>query len=428
MSEPESSRSDENVSRISRWLHSARDLLSSRLLEAGQKNIEADGITYNVVFTGKLTLPEEQVVANVAAFFKLGTVNAARLLQADRILKTYATKSPADRFARQLTRGGAECRVELEMPEEHHEPGRAQRMAFALESMEIPNITLPHYRQISRRTWIAAGTAAVIVIGVSAWLASRAPVIHGESMAEYEASIDHVASHSGDAEQVRKVYHAVAIMTDPVRSAQSATVDPETAARLIHAGIEGKTAVEVIALAEARLEKQRVAYRQGLEEADRKIAEANQQLADIAPDNAKVLDKIAIDSPAFGWPLSAAGPTIAFRLRNNSPLPLTRIYLQGYLYGTNGKLMASHPLTYAVSGGLPPGQAASVALPMKSDSPWAEQDARGERGLTLRLRVANAEDREGNAQGKDYRPLEAERDRQREWKDKVQAELDAIKL
>jgi hypothetical protein len=239
VSEPESSRSDENVSRISRWLHSARDLLSSRLLEAGQKTIEADGITYNVVFTGKLTLPEEQVVANVAAFFKLGTVNAARLLQADRILKTYATKSPADRFARQLTRGGAECRVELEMPEEHHEPGRAQRMAFALESMEIPNITLPHYRQISRRTWIAAGTAAVIVIGVSAWLASRAPVIHGESMAEYEASIDHVASHSGDAEQVRKVYHAVAIMTDPVRSAQSATVDPETAARLIHAGIEG---------------------------------------------------------------------------------------------------------------------------------------------------------------------------------------------
>lgn len=418
----------ERTSRITALLHRVRDALSARLLEAGQKSATAEGVTYNVVCTGKLTLPEEQAVANLAAFFKLGTVNARRLVLDGRILKSYPSKSPADRLARQLTRGGVECRVELEVPEEHHEPGHVQKVAFALASLEIPEITLPRYRQIRPRTWwqLAAGLLAVSALGL--WLATRPPVIQGESMADYAASIDRVASHAGDSEQVRKVYHAVAVLTDPLRNAQNTSADPDTAARLIHAGIKGKTAAEIIALAEARLEKQRAAYREGLAEADRKIAETTQQLADIAPANAVVLDRISIDSPAFGWPTGAEGPTIAFRLRNNSQVPLTRIYLQGYLYDAGGGLIASHPLTYAVSGGIAPGAGASVALPMKRESPWAEPQAQGRRGHILRLRVANAEDREGKPLGIDCLPLEAERDRQRAWKDKVQAELDAIRL
>lgn len=416
-------------SRITALLYRGRDWLSGRLLETGQAADTPDGVAYNVIFTGRFTLPDAEAVANVAAFFKLGQVNTQRLLQAGRILKSYPDKAPADKLARLLTRAGAECRVEMEIPADEDEPGAAQKVAFALESVSIPDIHLPDVRQFGRRQWGLVAVAVLLLAAAGLWQWLRPPVITGDSMADYEASVERMVARA-DAGQGQRIRHAVAMLTAAARAAQqeSATTDPATAARLIYAPVEGKTAEELVAQAEARLERQREAYRRGLAEADQKIAAVNEQLAAIAPDNAVVLARISIEDAAFGWPTGASGPTIVFTVRNNSHLPLSRILMQGYLYDSSGKLLASHPLTYAVSGGIAPGLARSVALPMPHDSPWAVQKARKLKDVVLTLRVANAENREGESLGIDYRPLEAERQRHLDWKAKTQAELDAIHL
>lgn len=419
------------TSALTRLLRRVRDTVSHRLLEAGQKTTDAEAgtVSYNVVFTGRFTLDEAQAVANISAFFKLGTDNSRRLLQAGRVLKSYNDKAPADKLARLLTKAGADCRVDLETPEDENEPTRAQKLGFALEAIHIPDIRLPDYRRFGRKQWAALAVAGAVVLSVALWLVLRAPVLHGNTPEEYAASIDALA---GDVEpaQADAVRRAVAMLTEASREAQrqSATTGANTAARLVYASIEGKTANEILALAEARLEKQRVAYRRGLAEADEKLAVINQQLAEIAPDNAVVLDKIAITYAAFGWPAEARTPTLAFSIRNDSSENLMRVSLQGYLYEQDGTLLASSPITYTVANGIEPGATANASLPAPSDSTWVLPALRGRTGLNFKVRVANAENRSGQFLGKDYRPLEADRQRQLDWKAKVQAQLDAMKL
>lgn len=410
-------------------LQLARDSVSTRLLEMAQPEGPPDGMAYNVVFTGRLTLPEEQAVANVAAFFKLGQVNARRLLQAGRILKSYPDKSPADKLARILSREGVECRVELEVPEQEDTPGTVQKMAFALEAVQIPEIRLPDYRQFARRHAPALALAAAVPVLLVLWLWFKPPVIDGDTLAGYEASVDRLIEKAepGKGPAIR---HAVALLTAAAAEAQrqSITTDPQTAARLVYAAVDGKNAEEVLTLGEAKLERQRAAYRQGLAEADRNIAEADKQLADIAPGNAAVLGRIGVGNAAYGWPAGASSPTLVFSLHNGSSETLMRVFLQGYLYDEKGSLLVSNPVTYAVANGIAPGGTVNVALPTHNDSPWAVAAARGRNGLQLRLRVANAENLQSTLLGTDFRPLESEKQRHLEWKKKVQAQLDAMVL
>lgn len=409
----------------------ARDALSDRLLELGQRKKAGTpvDVTYNVVFTGKLTLAEPQAIANMASFFKSGADTARRMLQAGRVLKTYPNKAQADKLAKLLTRAGAECRVEMEAPEEEDAPTVIQQAAFALRDVHIPVVHLPDYHQMGRRQWAAIAAASALVLALALWLVLRAPTIHGSSAAEYEASIERLIVRASP-EQTHAIEHAIELLTESARRAQSqsGTTDPDTAARLVYAAVDGKTAAEVIAMAEARLEKQRAAYRQGIADAEQKIAAINQQLQDIAPGNRVVLGKIEVVSAAFGWPAEASSPTLAFSLRNNSSENLVRIYLQGYLYDDKGVLLASNPVTYSIAGGIDPGNSATVALPTQTDSPWAIPAARQKTGLVFKLRVANAENRNGQALGVDYRPLETDRQRYLDWKNKVQAQLDAVQL
>ena len=427
----QSDKDSTGASVLTRLLRRTRDTLSHRLLEVGQKTTGADAgvVSYNVVFTGRFTLDEAQAVANIAAFFKVGTDNCRRLLQAGRVLKSYTDKAPADKLSRLLTKAGADCRVELETPEDENEPTRAQKLGFALEAISIPDIRLPDYRRFGRGQWAALASIGVLILVVALWLVLRSPVIHGNTPEEYQASIEALAGDV-DPSQAEAVRRAVAMLTEASREAQrqSATTDSNTAARLVYASIEGKTANELLALAEARLEKQRVAYRQGLAEADEKLAVINQQLAAIAPDNAVVLDKIAVTYAAFGWPAEARTPTLAFSIRNDSSENLMRVSLQGYLYEQNGTLLASSPITYTVANGIEPGAIANASLPAPSDSTWVLPALRGKNDLHFKLRVANAENRSGQFLGKDYRLLEADRQRQLDWKAKVQAQLDAMKL
>lgn len=410
-------------------LQRVKDSLALRMLEWGQKkSVAENGAAYNVVFTGKLTLDEAQAVANIASFFKLGTSNAQRLLQPDRILKTCQSKMQADKLARLLTRGGAECRVEMEEPD-HDAPTPVQKVALALQDMEIPTMTLPDFRRFGRREWISLGLACGLALMIGAWLAWRPPVIQGNTPANYQASIDRLAAHL-EPERAAKFRRAVDLVTEPARNAQNASVstDPVTATRLVYTAVEGKTAEEILAMAEIRLEKQRSAYREGLAEADEKIAAINQQLADMAPVNAVVLQKISIVSAAFGWPSKAASPVLAFRIQNDSSETLMHLYLQGYLYDENGALLVSNPITYAVANGIAPGKAASVTLTTPVGSAWAITAAKGKKNLELRIRVANAENLQGRALGQDFRALEAERERHQHWKDRVQAELASLIL
>lgn len=416
--------------KLTAGLEHARDALSDRLLELGQRKVSVSvEIAYNVIFTGKLTLSETQTVANLASFFKTGNDNAKRLLQAGRILKSYPNKAQADKLANLLTRAGAECRVEMEMPEEEDAPTAIQKAAFALQGVRIPVISLPDYRQIGRKQWIAIGACCLLTIALALWFALRAPTIHGDSAADYEASIERLLVHA-EPHQTHAIEQAIALLTESSRKAQSesSSTNPDTAARLIYAPIEGKTVVEILAMAEARLEKQRVAYRQGIAEAEQKLKVINQQLKDIAPGNLVHLSKIEVVSAAFGWHPGAPSPSLAFSISNNSNEVLMRVYLQGYLYDENGKLLVSNPVTYSIATGIAPGSVVNATFPTQKDSPWAIPAAHEKNGLTFKLRVANAENLQGKMLGVDYRPLEADRQRYLDWKAKVQAQLDAVKL
>lgn len=412
-------------------LERTRDALSERLLELGQKKrgTVAAEASYNVVLTGKLTLPEPQAVANLANFFKLGAENTRRLLQAGRVLKTYTNKAQADKLAKLLTRSGAECRVELEIPDADDEPSALQKAAFALQSIQIPVLALPDYRQIGRTQWVVMGTVCLLAITSVLWFVLRAPTVHGDSAADYQASIENMIADM-EPQQAQALPRAISLLTESARKAQSesGTTNPDIAAQLIHAAVEGKTAEEILALAEARLEKQRVIYRQAIADAEQKIVVSEQQLADIAPGNQMVLGKIEVVSAAYGWPPGAASPSLAFSLRNNSSEHLMKIYLQGYLYDENGALLASNPVTYGVANGVPPGGSANAFLPTQIDSPWALAAARDKTSLVFKLRVANAENLQGKTLGADYRQPENDKQRYLDWKNKVQAQLDAVKL
>ena len=415
--------------KLAAGLERARDALSDRMLELGQKKAgTAADTAYNVVFTGKLTLAEAQAVANMANFFKTGADSAKRLLQAGRVLKSYPSKAQADKLANLLTRAGAECRVEMEMPEED-EPTVIQKAAFMLQGIQIPLITLPDYRQIGRKQWALAGTVCVLGIALALWLMLRAPTIHGDTAAEYQANIDRMIAVA-DPQQADAIRQAILLLTDSSRKAQSEgnSTNPDIAAQLIYAPVEGKTAAEMVALAEARLEKQREAFRVGIAEAEQKITNLNQQLADIAPGNKVVLGKIDVVSAAFGWPAGAPSPTLAFSIRNNSSENLMRVNLQGYLYDENGVLLVSNPVTYSIASGIEPGASVTATLPTQLDSPWVMPSLREKTGLVFKLRVANAESRQGKMLGVDYRPLENEKQRHTDWKNKVQKQLDAVKL
>ncbi len=415
--------------KLAAGLERARDSLSDRMLELGQKKAsDSAEATYNVVFTGKLTLAEAQAVANMANFFKMGADSAKRLLQAGRVLKSYPNKAQADKLAALLKRAGAECRVEMEMPEEDA-PTTIQKVAFALQGIKIPIVKLPDYRQINRKQWAIAGAVCALGIALTLWLVLRAPTIHGDSAAEYQANIERMIADN-DPQQAHTIQQAILLLTDSSRKAQSEsnTSNPDMAAKLIYAPIEGKTAAEMVALAEARLEKQRVAFRSGIAEADQKITDLNQKLADIAPGNKVVLGKIDVVSAAFGWPAGAPSPTLAFSIRNNSSENLMRVYLQGYLYDENGVLLISNPVTYSIASGIDPGVSITATLPTQMDSPWVMPSLREKTGLVFKLRVANAENRQGKMLGVDYRPLENDKQRHTDWKNKVQKQLDAVKL
>ena len=105
-----------------------------------------------------------------------------------------------------------------------------------------------------------------------------------------------------------------------------------------------------------------------------------------------------------------------------------RVYLQGYLYDENGVLLVSNPVTYSIASGIEPGASITANLPTQIDSPWAAPITREKTGLVFKLRVANAENRQSKTLGVDYRPLENDKQRQTDWRNKVQKQLDAVKL
>lgn len=427
---------EQETSRATAILQNAKDALTGRLLEWSHRNDTDIPARYNVTLTGRFTLPEQQAVENLAAFLKQGTENTRRLLQAGRIFKTYQEKTPADKLARVLQRAGVECRVELEIDEPEDKPNTLQKAAYALDAASVPLIRLPAVRQFGWRQWLLVGLGGGSLLAVAVWLALRAPVVHGNTVAEYEASIERVVSGVAP-EQQAAVRHSIEVLTEPATATaedERATLDQKTGAdrkaatHKVYASVAGKNAKQLLALAQAKLEKKRAAYREGLAQADSKIAELDKQLAAQAPANAVVIDKIQVSEATFGWSSGSPTPTMVFIITNGSSESLTRVFLQGYLHDSQGNLLVTGPVTYSVAGGLAPGSKTGVGLPTTIDSPWTSNAVRNRRDLVFTLRVANADNALGKPVGKDYRPLENEKLRQQEWKKKVQAQLDAITL
>jgi hypothetical protein len=427
---------EQETSKATAWLQRAKDALTGRLLEWSHRNDTDIPARYNVTLTGRFTLPEQQAVENLAAFLKQGTENTRRLLQAGRIFKTYQEKTPADKLARVLQRAGVECRVELETDEPEDTPNALQKAAYALDAAAVPLIRLPDVRMFGWRQWLLVGVVASCLLVVSAWVWLRAPVVEGNTVAEYEASIENVLSKTAPEQQLA-LRHSIDVLMEPASATaedERATLDQKTgndrkqATRKLYAPIAGKNAKQLLALAETKLEKKRAAYREGLAQAESKIAELDKQLAAQAPDNAVALDKIVISEASFGWSAGSPTPSMVFFITNGSSEKLTRIFLHGYLHDPQGTLLVTAPVTYAIAGGLLPGTKAGVGLPTMIDSPWTSNAVRNRRDLVFTLRVANAENVQGKPLGKDYRPLENDKLRQQEWKKKMQAQLDAMAL
>lgn len=115
---------------------------------------------------------------------------------------------------------------------------------------------------------------------------------------------------------------------------------------------------------------------------------------------AAVFDNILIQNPRYYVDHSnefMAQPTIAFRIENNSKVPVKHIYLHGTLASPGRSIpWVDEDINYEFEGGLEPGESQSLDLQPNAFSDWAPKDTfAGRDDLNLKLTLTNVEGANG---------------------------------
>jgi hypothetical protein len=168
--------------------------------------------------------------------------------------------------------------------------------------------------------------------------------------------------------------------------------DPKFLLATVGSQVEGKTAPEIIALAD-RLKRDRV--EQQLQATRVSIAEGEQELkakeAALAK-SSEVLSSVKVEATRYYWDRSGyvAEPMIAFTVTNNGKAALKNIAFHGRVE-TPGRAVPwiDETFNHDISGGLEPGETKKLTLAPNRFGPWGNGELADKKDLVLTVRVTN---------------------------------------
>lgn len=418
---------------INKGLKSAKDALAEKMMHMAHKDAAqtAPEMVYNIIFTGTFTKDEKLVVAAMAKFFKQGQEATKRLLKPGRVVKTFPDKGPADKLAKMLTNIGLSCKVEMESSggEEKREGGSLlEKAAFKLADSKSPEIHIPKLSQVGWKYWLILGVVLSLAIGGGIGLWLKPPVVTGNSFATYKASVQKVIDYAPPEKKT-----AIQKAVDTLTGAGSAYHDENAfggteivAAGVVYSRVDGLSADEILAAAEKDLEDTRNSFRREIESIQQEIATEEAKIVELEKSNTK-LKLLSISEAKFTW--ARETPEMGLRLTNGSDEIISKIYFQGKLYDSTGKLLVSEPLSFGSAAGIAPGGYKYAVFTPSVNSPWTtEQTKQKWQTSKFIVTVENATNIKGVDIGIDIRPIRKKITEHKERIKRFEKELAKMKL
>ena len=182
----------------------------------------------------------------------------------------------------------------------------------------------------------------------------------------------------------------------------SVAQNPAAFVKAVTPVIHGKNGLEVITLAQTLRREQRARQLAAVEgEIAAITAELKDAEAAVAGERL-VLDRIRIEGARYYWQKAdfRNQAVIAFKITNGSDRALAKITMEGVLE-TPGRAIpwVKDSFSYAIKGGLEPGESQSLALAPNMFGPWSNQDLENRRDLVITVTLAAIEDATGKAVG-----------------------------
>jgi hypothetical protein len=169
------------------------------------------------------------------------------------------------------------------------------------------------------------------------------------------------------------------------------SADPNALVDDVRLAVNGKTAAEVIALADEKIRERQLKELKSIE-AEINELEAKKTEAEQA---GHLLSKIVISSPKFYWrdQKYRSEPIIEFTVKNNTDIALSRIFYHGTV-STPGRSIPwiDEEFNNTISGGIEPGETREIGLAPNLFSEWGNRDVKSRNDTVFTVRVVNAYD------------------------------------
>lgn len=165
----------------------------------------------------------------------------------------------------------------------------------------------------------------------------------------------------------------------------AARVDPAQAKAGVMQDLDGKSAEQVIAMADSilaeRRAKERVQIQQEVQELSAKKSKAEQGKAELAKFEV-IRSRFRMQEQRFGRPQ----PVIELTVRNGTNVPVSRAYFAGTI-SSPGRAVPwlKEDFNYSIQGGLEPGEEASWSLSPNMFSAWGSVRAPDDAVLTVEV-------------------------------------------
>ncbi len=187
-----------------------------------------------------------------------------------------------------------------------------------------------------------------------------------------------------------------------------AAQDPEDLASDLYKSLDGKSASEVIKLAE---EQKQNLKRKQLQSIEQEIADLAKRKSE-ANKTADVLAKIEITNPKFYWTTEyySKKPVIDFTITNNTDTAIARGFFHGTVASPGRTIpWVSQAFNYEFKGGLEPGETKTLQLAPNMFGDWAVPETRDRDDIVMTIDIVNAENAEGENIAASFGEKEAER-------------------
>lgn len=234
----------------------------------------------------------------------------------------------------------------------------------------------------------------VSVLGAALLLAGCSPKINTDNPKDYASSIAKITAEMSDDEKADFREAMLAILFDGSRTSSGALEGTDLSAPLFMAAgdrIKGKTAPQIIKLGlETKIAALDGDIKQVVADVQRMQKQIDQHKA--------VFDNIHLDNARYFITNDyIIKPALAFKVTNNSKIPIARIFVHGLLTSPGRTIpWVSDNFNYEFSGGLEPGESQHLDLAPNMFGAWKVDDRYSRRDdLKLELTLVNVEDASG---------------------------------